>query len=271
MKTKKSQILIGAGALVAAISFYGGLASVDVQAKMGPGAGGNPSQGQGQAMQVQSENGRGPQGIKGNNEQGNQNGPDRGPRGGMMLGRSEQAVAACNGKVEQDACSFTPTMPDGTVGQNVITGTCANMPRRDKNEQGEQVVGAATEVTQLICMPGNRYGNFREEGRVQRAKAFKAQQISKIENRVEKIIAFLKSQNVDTSIIESNYATFKSKADIMQQKTAAYAALETDTTSTEEQLSASLNEVRLAGKDMMDYFRTTLRPSLQSAIESLTN
>lgn len=271
MKTKKSQILIGAGALVAAISFYGGLASVDVQAKMGPGAGGNPSQGQGQAMQVQSENGRGPQGIKGNNEQGNQNGPDRGPRGGMMLGRSEQAAAACSGKVEQDTCSFAPTMPDGTIANTAITGTCVNMPRRNENSPNAE---NSQKTSELICMPGNREGNFKGDDKFQRGqqmKLRKAQDFSRIQIRVEKIISFLKSQNVDTTAIESEYATFKSKADVLQQKINAYTALVVDTASTDAQLSTGLDEIRAAGKDMMDYFKTTLRPSLQAAIEGLNN
>ena len=275
-------MLVGAGALVAAVGIYGGLASMDVQAKMGPGGAGNPGQGQGEMMRVQSDGGRGPQDFGGpqepgmqqgmvNNNQGGKRGPEQGPRGGMKLGASDQAVSACAGKAEQDACSFTQTLPDGTQAEKAITGTCVNMPRRNENIQGSATPDA---TAQLICMPGNRNGNFlgeNKEQRVQQVKIRKSQEIARIENRVEKIIAFLKTQGVDTATIESQYAIFKTKADALLAKIDAYTALTAAQGSADAERSAGLEAVRTAGREMMDYFKNTLRVSIQSAVDGLTN
>ncbi len=164
---------------------------------------------------------------------------NRGGRGGEMGGKSlklsDESVAACDGKSEKDACSFTATKPgvdssssDETI---AVSGTCMKDPIQKENSD--------TDTAKLACFPekkdkeDNRIGenansSDNESERVEKMKELREEKIYRIESRTGKIIEFFESKDVDAdtiSTIRSNLETFKSKADILFEKYDTYIAL----------------------------------------------
>ncbi|NTW45879.1 MAG: hypothetical protein HGB18_02365 [Candidatus Moranbacteria bacterium] len=188
----------------------------------------------------------------------------RGPVGGF---RSEEAVSACSGKSSGDDCSFSMTRP-GQSETTSVSGTCRNVP-----------AGKTDSSESLSCMPTPKDGDGSMErvrsedrdGRAENLKERKQAEINRIETRVQKIIDFLKSKDVDTATIEGYFSTFKAKADTVIAKVEALQTLLSTDNPSESDLASARTAVRDAGKDMISYYKDTLRTALKSALDALND
>lgn len=113
--------------------------------------------------------------------------------------------------------------------------------------------------------------------KVTNVKAQKADQFSQIENRIEKIIEFLKSKDIDTTEIENDLTTFKSKATLVTEAFDSYIQALTDSktsTTTAETTTISTNDnqtkIKTLTDDLVDFYNSTFRVSLNTAIEKIT-
>jgi hypothetical protein len=110
--------------------------------------------------------------------------------------------------------------------------------------------------------------------RTTRIRAEKERQFIQVESRVEKIIEFLKSKNIDATEIESNFEILKTKATAVLNAFDAYAqALVDSKTDTSETASATVQsaqtQIKTTITDLVGSYGT-LRNSLSAAIEKIT-
>jgi hypothetical protein len=164
-----------------------------------------------------------------------------------------ESVAACSSSSEKATCSFSTTGSSGV--SKTMSGTCMKNPK---------------DTTELFCAPAKKDGTDVTSDTVATAterKSQRSENITKIESRIEKIITFLESQNVDITTIESNFDAFKEKADDLLAAFDTYIAAlgGTDTAI----ISSARENVRSASNAMMDYFNSTLRKSIDDALSQL--
>lgn len=201
--------------------------------------------------------------------EGNRQGNGRGAeRGGMPFRLSDAAVTACKDKNEGATCSFTGTKA-GSDAQTTIDGTCRKAPGMRN--------GATTDTT-LACMPVSKDGeglkapgdrSWNRSDRAATMKERKQAEINRIETRVQKVIDFLKSKDVSTTSIESDFEIFKGKANTVLDKVDALATLLKTDSPGQRDIEEKRAEVKVAGKDMITYFHDTLRPEIKKAVDTL--
>lgn len=115
------------------------------------------------------------------------------------------------------------------------------------------------------------------ETQIERAKSARTareEKFSQMKARMEKIVEYLTSQNVDTSETESNISTFKEKAtNILSAYDAYIAALEDSRDNNDGKLTDAAREahdkIRELSMDLKDFFRSTLFAGLRSQVEHL--
>ncbi|MFA5926450.1 MAG: hypothetical protein WC831_06030 [Parcubacteria group bacterium] len=105
-------------------------------------------------------------------------------------------------------------------------------------------------------------------------KSAREEKFLQMEKRMEKIVEYLKSQNVDTSEAESNIITFKEKAtNILSTYDAYIAALGDSRDNNGGKLTDAAREVREKirelSSDLKEFFRNTLLVKLRSQIDQL--
>jgi hypothetical protein len=110
--------------------------------------------------------------------------------------------------------------------------------------------------------------------RAKRARSAKEERFSKMERKMEKIVEYLNSQNVDTSEAESNISTFKEKtANILSTHDAYITALEDSRDNNAGKLTDAAreasNKIRELSVDLKEFFRDTLLVKLRSQIDQL--
>ncbi|MFZ1735658.1 MAG: hypothetical protein WAU31_01870 [Candidatus Moraniibacteriota bacterium] len=97
--------------------------------------------------------------------------------------------------------------------------------------------------------------------------------LQRIVTHVEKIIAFLTSQNFDTSTIEGNFQVFQEKA-----KTAALAAesfeearvaFQENQSVDNSDLTQARTDLHAANQEALKYYRETLLPNIKKALDSI--
>jgi hypothetical protein len=167
------------------------------------------------------------------------------------------AIAACSSAAENATCSFASTGSDGT--SKTIDGTCIKNPK---------------DTSTLFCASSIKDKKDTSE-KVEAMKARKATEISNIESRVEKIITFLDSENIDTAEITANLETFKTKAEALLSAFDTYiSALKTDESSTSDATKLAVSDARAklkTAKDVLkDFYVATLRTSINNAIEKIS-
>ncbi|HWQ60435.1 MAG TPA: hypothetical protein VN420_04835 [Candidatus Fimivivens sp.] len=202
---------------------------------------------------------------------------ERGRGDNRQMGRkfevSDAAKTACSGKSTGDPCAFTGTKP-GSTDSTTFDGTCRNLPK---------VTSESSTTTVLACMPspkngqggalrGNEMKNESGKTALERAQAMKTwreKEIARIETRVEKIITFLKSKEVDTTAISDDFATFKTKAQTVLDKIDAYIIVLKASGSSQTDITTARDAIRTAGQDMRTYFQGTLRVAIKAAIDTI--
>lgn len=110
--------------------------------------------------------------------------------------------------------------------------------------------------------------------RAKRARSAKEERFSKMEGKMEKIVEYLKSQNVDTSEAKINTSTFKEKAaNILSAYDAYIAALEDSRDNNDGKLTDVVQEardkIRELSADLREFFRDTLLVKLRYQINQL--
>lgn len=110
--------------------------------------------------------------------------------------------------------------------------------------------------------------------RAEKAKSAREEKFTQMEERLEKIMEYLKSQNIDTSEAGSNISAFKEKAvNILSACDTYIAALEDSRDNNEGRLTDAAREardkIRELSDDLRKLFRETLLPNLKSQIEQL--
>ena len=112
--------------------------------------------------------------------------------------------------------------------------------------------------------------------RAEKAKSTREGKFSQMEERLEKILEYLKSQGIDISEAESNVNILKEKAaNILSACDAYVAALEVSRDNNEGKLTDAAREarekIRELSDDLRKFFRETLLPNLKSLIEKLSD
>jgi hypothetical protein len=191
-------------------------------------------------------------------------------RGEMPFQASVEAISACSGKSQDDICSFAATMP-GNEKSLAIDGTCQKARKSETD---------STET--LLCLPTKKDGSGKDQRRewvgsdlssLQRAeqlKERKGREIAQIEIRIGKLIDFLKTKSVDTTVLESEFATLRTKGQIVLDKTDVYVTMIKGSDSAPD-VATAREAVRTAGKDMLTYFHDTLREDIKRAVDGLND
>jgi hypothetical protein len=110
--------------------------------------------------------------------------------------------------------------------------------------------------------------------RTKSARSAREERFSQIEEKMEKIAEYLKSQNIDTSETESNINTFKEKTtDILSAYDAYIAALKDSWDNNDGKLTDAAREarekIRELSVDLKEFFRDTLLAKLRYQIDQL--
>ena len=169
---------------------------------------------------------------------------------------SDKSVSACSDSSENSTCSFTDTDKNGT--SNTVGGTCIKNPKNTE---------------ELFCAPSVKNKKDTSE-KATAMKKREAAEISNIESRVEKIVAFLESEDIDTTEITENLETFKTKAETLLSAFDKYiSALEADENDASDSTKLAVSNARAklkSAKDALrDFYSSTLRTSINSAIEKI--
>lgn len=111
--------------------------------------------------------------------------------------------------------------------------------------------------------------------RAEKAKSAREEKFSQMEERLEKILEYLKSQNIDISEAENNLNTLKEKAaNILSAYDAYIATLEDSRDTNDGKLTDAAREEREKIKELSDdlkeFFRNTLLVKLRYQINQLT-
>ena len=177
---------------------------------------------------------------------------------------SDEAKEVCADSSEGDSCSFTISSSDGE--EKEIEGTCANGPQ-DEDE--------------LICKSGNKEKKGTTlENRIQGAEKMLARRendFSRVEERLEKLIDFLGSKDIDTGALETDLETFQSKTDAILESIQSYLnileELQENGSGTEELTNDDAKEAREEIKslvaDLKDFYQNTLKADISTAKEAL--
>lgn len=113
-----------------------------------------------------------------------------------------------------------------------------------------------------------------ENGNLERVKQMKQErvkEIARIESRIEKVIDFLESEDVDVDEMEGYFETLQEKADTLLAAYDDYIDLLEDDDASDDDLEEAREVVRTAGEDFKTYFSETLRVSIQDALDELKN
>ena len=195
-----------------------------------------------------------------------------GPGWSGSFSPSAESISACSGKIKNDECSFATTDKEGN--EKTLSGQCMISPK-DKtilacmpklNDSGIRGQNTASKLTE----EKTEENILSDVDKVKDMKDRKSIEINRIESRVEKIVAFLKTKDINTSFVESNLATFKEKADAFLDEIDAYITLLENDDASSDDIKTELEAVHTAGKNMLDYFSQTLRASLRDAIDQLS-
>ncbi len=186
--------------------------------------------------------------------------------------RSTESVSACEDKSEGDSCSFSMTPPNSsdTV---TVEGTCSKAPTRQGQDDD-------TESDTLSCMPARNElmknapdgTKVASQNRLERAETMRERAASRItatQTRLSNIVSFLQSKDVDTNAIESDIDTLKEKTDTVLDKYDALITLLGEDDPSSDDVQAAFEAIRSAEKAVRDYFTSTLRTAIRSALDSL--
>lgn len=259
MKSRNFLVVVLSATVAATVFLCSGKASA--QENFG---GNGPGNGPGR-RNIPSGSGMQPGGMPGG--QGMGGGNENREGGGMPFGSSKEAKEACDGKSENDSCSFTVKKP-GSDEETTMDGTCVKTPARN---------GDSSSSDTLSCVPEKKDGENSGESRLERAKEMKkkkTEEISKIESRTGKLISFLKSEGLDEDTledIEGYLDTFKEKADALLSEIDDYIGILEDDDSDDDDKKSAMESVKTAGQEMMDYFNNTLRKNIKEALDSLND
>jgi len=110
--------------------------------------------------------------------------------------------------------------------------------------------------------------------RAEKAKSAREEKFTQMEERLEKIAEYLKSQDIDTSEAGSNISAFKEKAvNVLSAYDAYITALEDSRDNNEGKLTDAASEardkIRELSADLKEFFRNTLLVKLRSQIDQL--
>ena len=195
--------------------------------------------------------------------------PD-GKQGGPF--RSTESVSACKDKSEGDNCSFSVTPPN-SESAITIDGTCSKTPVKQGRENDNDSDALSCVPTRNESM-GNAPGNKKvsSENRLEKAQSMKERASSRItatQTRLENIVNFLQTKNIDTSEIENDIETLKKKtATVLDRYDALVALLKEDNPSSDS-VKETFESVRSAEKAARDYFTGTVRTAIRSVLDTL--
>lgn len=197
-----------------------------------------------------------------------------GPRG-MSEAVRAASLAACEDASVDDECSFSADDKD-------VEGTCKTNPRDEElvcrpeggrgKTQGQGMsqgqkggqVGDRGEVKTKVTQR-QRVGNIEQRKVRQEANA------ARVVNRIEKVIAYLETKEIDTTDIKSQLAVFEGKTTDLTAAYAAYSELDKESDEVDEDtISAARENIKTLAKASKSYFLETLKVSIQNALLELT-
>ena len=170
---------------------------------------------------------------------------------------------------------------------------CSEMISKFKNMTDEERAKMTPSQSGQMKMPGSSTSNenpsiskevsksnpagANNSGLIEKASRMKAEkesQFDQIEKRIAKIIEFLNSKNIESDQINNDFEMFKEKASSVLTAFDAYIeALNESKNNLAESSATSLQDVRSqiesAMKNLTDFYSTTLRNDLNSAISKL--
>ncbi|TSC94852.1 MAG: hypothetical protein Athens101428_134 [Candidatus Berkelbacteria bacterium Athens1014_28] len=160
-------------------------------------------------------------------------------------------------------------LPSGaTEKQMPSEGTTGQMPASKKGDASSVKPNNAIDSNQVVSDIDAKIE------RATRIRVEKEQQFIQVENRVEKIIEFLKSKNIGTTEIESNLDIFKTKAisvlGAFDEYVQALSSSKTDISETAPAAVQSTQaQIKMTITDLINSYGT-LRNSLSASIEKIT-
>lgn len=204
-------------------------------------------------------NGRPPQGGQG---------PGGSLEKGGQMEPNEEAIEACEDLSGGDSCSFTLSLPakdDEDEEEKEMTGTCQT---------------SLQDEDQLVCQGENGGKKNRVQNQVENQirvitemLARETSNFEKLENRLEKLIEFLDSEDIDTSELESDLTTLKTKADDILSAIENYSdileSLEEDEGGLNDEAKETRDEVKNLLDDFKDFYQDVLKADIQEKLDEL--
>jgi hypothetical protein len=159
----------------------------------------------------------------------------------------------------------------------------APRPANLRPEAGRRPPGSGNEDERPLGQepPREKNGGLGEAGdieaqieKAENARSAKEAKFSQMKERMEKIVEYLKTQDVDTTEAENNSSTFEEKAASVLGAYDAYIAALEDSRDTNDgkftdAASEAREKIRELSADLRKFFRDTLLASLRSQIDKL--
>lgn len=214
---------------------------------------------------AQSGSGRG--GMPPGNSQGSPLGKGMGP-----MNISDEAISACESKSEKDSCSFTNS------DDKSISGNCR------KNPKDEDALFCAPEMKEGMGPKGEVQSQNREENRnsveaqitmAEKMKTREADNFERVETRLEKLIEFLDSKEIDTDTLEADLETFKTKSSAVLAAIDSYADIldeldDAGTTSLTDEAKTAREAVKTAMESLKSFYKDTLKVDIKAAVDKIS-
>ncbi|NTV41421.1 MAG: hypothetical protein HGA61_04070 [Candidatus Moranbacteria bacterium] len=172
-----------------------------------------------------------------------------------------------------DAASVKP--PSGATGKQAPSGGTIGQAQSPTNGTAGTSDVKPSPGAAVSASDGNVIDNSIEKATNSKIK--KTDQFSQTENRIEKIIEFLKSKNINTTEAENNFAIFKSKAELILNAFDTYIQalnnVKNSTVTSENSVTPTDDakaQIRALTDDLISFYNATLRLSLDTDIEQIT-
>lgn len=187
-------------------------------------------------------------------------------RMGFTEEKCQEIVDKFNNMTDEEKAAMKSRRPEN------MQGRPDNMPPRGNSMDGKKPEGDGNKLGNDEIAEGNG-GVENQIRKTQQMREQKANQFSKIEKRVEKMIEFLQSKDVDTTEIEANLNTFKEKAETILSAIDTYIESlqnkETDTATTVNNSKEEREKVKTLTKELIGFYRDTLRKNIEEALNKL--
>ena len=145
-----------------------------------------------------------------------------------------------------------------------------NQPPKNFNENNKSLDNGKKPVARNENMSGSIEAQLKMAEQI---KNEKEERFSRTEERIQAIIDFLKSKDINTDGLEENLAELKNKADAVVKAFDEYIVILKNNSASDDELQIEITAVRAKIRalsiDMADFYRSTLRENIRLKLEEL--